>query len=87
MGIYLANVVNVIVQLYIMVILISVVLSYFLPPYHRVREFFDRLVDPLLAPIRRAIPPIGMIDISPMILFFLVQIFGWILSNILRNLP
>jgi YggT family protein len=87
MGIYLANVVNVIVELYIMVILISVVLSYILPPYHRVREFFDRLVDPLLTPIRRAIPPIGMIDISPMILFLLVQLIGSMLAGILRNLP
>lgn len=37
--------------------------------------FTQRLSDPLLAPIRRIVPPIGGIDLAPLILA-LVLIFG-----------
>jgi YggT family protein len=42
----------------------------------------DRLVRPLLDPIRRVVPPLGMFDFSPLILIVLVQV----LSNLLVGL-
>lgn len=87
MGPILANILQTVIDLYIIVIFVSVILSYFLPPYNKVREFLDRLVDPLLQPIRNVIPPIGMVDISPMILFLAVQLVGSLLVNMLYRLP
>jgi YggT family protein len=63
-------------------VLVSVILSYFMDPYHPVRRFLDRIVEPMLAPIRRIVPLIGMLDFSPLILIILIQLVG----NLLRRL-
>lgn len=50
-------------------------------PY-QLREWVFRLSEPLLAPIRRLVPPSGGIDFSPMILL----IGLWLLRTLLRTL-
>lgn len=49
----LALIIMSIARLFIYVVIASSLLSYFLPPYHPVREALDRIVDPFL--IRSAI--------------------------------
>jgi YggT family protein len=63
-----------------------VILSYFLDPYHPVRRGVDRIVEPLLAPIRRVVPLIGMLDISPLILIILIQLISSLLVRLLLSL-
>lgn len=70
------------IQLVILVVIIQAVLTFFVPPYHPVRQFFDRIVDPMLKPIRRLIPPVGMFDFSPIILIVILQIINMIIRNI-----
>ncbi len=72
----LASLVNFIVVILPLLIIVKVFISYFLDPYHPVRMFVDRIIEPMLLPIRRIIPPIGMLDISPLILLIIVQILG-----------
>ena len=43
-------------------------------PHHPVMPFFDALTRPLLVPVRRAIPPIGGMDISPLFVFIFLQL-------------
>lgn len=69
----------------LLVVLASVLLSYFLPPYHSIRVFLDRIVNPLLLPIRRVVPPLGMIDFSPIILMILIQVLETVLVAILAR--
>lgn len=45
-------------------------------------DLLDRLVAPLLTPIRRAMPLIGGIDLSPLALLVLVQIASIVLSYV-----
>lgn len=78
----LASIIHTILRVYTFVVIIKVILSYFLSPYHPVREAIDRLVDPLLDPIRRNIPPIGMFDFSPLILIILIQVVDSLLQQI-----
>jgi YggT family protein len=87
MGYILGRVLQTVIELYVVVIFIDALLSFFLPPYHRVREFFDKLVNPLLNPIRRVVPPLGMVDISPLILLLLVQLVGSMVVNVLFQIP
>jgi YggT family protein len=54
-------------------------------PYHPAVEFLYRITEPILAPLRRIIPPIGMIDISPVIALFLLQIIQQVLVAIIRG--
>ena len=42
-------------------------------------RFIGFYTDPYLNIFRRVIPPIGMIDISPMVAFFALQIIQWLL--------
>ncbi len=72
----LVSLVNFVVVIITLLVIIKVFISYFVDPYHPVRMFVDRIIEPLLLPIRRLIPPIGMLDISPLILLIIVQILG-----------
>ena len=71
------------VRLLSLLVIVQVILTYFMSPYHPVRQFIDRIVEPLLAPIRRFLPVIGMIDFSPLVLLILIQVIGQILIYIL----
>jgi YggT family protein len=61
-------------QLYLYIVLVRVVLSWFpIRPGTAMASVYSALLsvtEPVLAPLRNVIPPVGMIDISPMVLFF-----------------
>ncbi len=86
MIVYVVNIINIIVQLITILVIVKVFLSYFMSPYHPVRMYIDRVIDPMLNPIRRVIPPIAMLDLSPLILIILVQLLGRIIINILLTI-
>ena len=66
-------------------IIIKVILSYFLSPYHPIRETIDRLVEPMLSPIRNILPQTGMIDFSPLVLIILLQVFEFLLTRVFAS--
>ncbi len=70
----------------VLIVLVSVILSYFMDPYHPLRQFLDRIVEPMLAPIRRVVPLLGMLDFSPLILILLIQLVGNLLIRLLITL-
>ena len=70
----------------VLIVLVSVILSYFMDPYHPVRRFLDRIVEPMLMPIRRVVPLFGMLDFSPLILILLIQLIANLLIRILYSL-
>jgi uncharacterized protein YggT (Ycf19 family) len=39
----------------------------------------------MLAPIRRILPPVGMLDFSPFVLLILVQVVGSLLIRLLSS--
>lgn len=61
-----------------LIILVDIVVSFFLSPYHPVRNFLDKIVNPLLSPIRKIIPQTGMFDFSPLILIILLQVIEYL---------
>ena len=65
-------------QLYVLVLIVRAVLSWFpirpdsgLVPVIRA---LDAVIDPLLMPLRRVIPPLGMFDMSYLVLIIIVEI-------------
>ncbi len=84
MALIFAQAINIFSQVLVFIIIAHVILSYFMDPYHPIRSFVDRLVEPLLAPIRRVVPQVGMFDFSALILLILVQLIAGILVNFLR---
>ncbi|MFZ1040806.1 MAG: YggT family protein [Anaerolineales bacterium] len=82
----LAQLIDLLAQILILLVFVAVILSFFMAPYHPVRMAIDRIIDPLLTPIRRVVPSVGMFDFSPLILMILIQVVDWVLTSILRSL-
>ena len=82
----LINLVNFIEWILILLIFASVILSYFMDPYHPVRRGVDRIVEPMLSPIRRIVPLVGMLDFSPLVLIILIQLVSNLLVRLLISL-
>lgn len=61
----LENLINRLAFFFVLLVILKIILSYFMDPYHPVRRTLDNLVEPLLAPIRRVVPLVGMFDFSP----------------------
>lgn len=83
---FVINLINILVQLVTILVIVKVFLSYFMSPYHPVRMNIDRLVEPMLQPIRSVIPPLGMIDFSPLILIIIVQLIGKVIISLLLSI-
>ena len=71
-------------DLYILMLLVRIVLSWFpISPggaMATVFSFLYAVTEPVLGPVRRMIPPIGMgIDLSPIIVLFGLQILARVL--------
>ena len=80
------RVINLLVTVITWLVIVKVILSYFMSPYHPIRESIDRIVEPLLAPIRRILPQTGIIDFSPLVLIILLQVLEFVLRNLLLSL-
>jgi YggT family protein len=82
----LIRIINFCGSLLVLLIILQIALSYFMDPYNRVRQTIDRIVGPLLNPIRKVVPLIGMFDISPIILILLIYAVQSALANLLSTL-
>ena len=82
----LITIINIVSQLLVLLVFISVILSYFMDPYHPIRRGVDNIVEPMLAPIRRVVPLLGMLDFSPLVLILLIQLIKSLLVSLLLNL-
>lgn len=78
--------IRVVVQTFIWVVIANSLLSFVLSPYHPVREALERIVAPLLNPIRSFMPNSGGIDFSPLVLILALDLLSRVLINILRSL-
>jgi YggT family protein len=68
------------IDLYSLVVLAAVIVSWIqLPPYHPVVKLLNTVTEPALAPIRKILPPMGGLDLSPMVLLIGLQLFKGIL--------
>ena len=86
MGILLGNIINFVANLLIILVIVDSVLSFFMNPFHPVRAAVDRIVNPMLAPIRRIVPLVGMLDLSPLIFIILVEILSSVLIRLVITL-
>jgi YggT family protein len=56
------------------------------PFVRAVIETLDRILNPLLRPIRRVMPDLGGIDLSPMVLWLLLLLFERLVSGMYRDM-
>lgn len=79
------SIINTLISLLILLVFLYALLSFFIRPYHPIRVLLERIVEPMLAPIRRIIPPYSGVDFSPLILIIILRVVGMLLGAILRS--
>lgn len=80
----IAYILNTLFTTYTVLLLIRVFGSWFPSFAHsRFMRFVAFYTDPYLNLFRKIIPPLGMMDISPMFAFIALQIIQWIVFSIL----
>jgi YggT family protein len=73
--IWLYRFIDILFTLLELAILARVLLSWFrVDPYHPAVVFLYQITEPILRPLRNIIPPLGMMDISPIVAMFLIDI-------------
>jgi YggT family protein len=69
----LANLIYIVSNAYIWIVIARAVISWVdLDPYNPVVRFLSQVTDPILYRIRRLLPPMGGLDLSPMILILAI---------------
>jgi YggT family protein len=75
------------INLYVLVIFARSILSFFPirydSPLAPVVAFLHRITEPVLAPIRRALPPMGGLDLSPLVVIIGLQILAGVLVRLI----
>lgn len=83
---FLVLMIRVVVETLVWIVIANSLLSFFLSPYHPVREALERIVGPLLNPIRNLMGNTGGIDFSPLILILALEFLSRMLIGILLSL-
>jgi YggT family protein len=70
-----------VIQAFLIIVLIRVVFSFVSPfPTNPISRFAWRVTEPVLAPIRRLLPPMSGLDLSPLVVWLaaivLIQFLG-----------
>ncbi len=88
----LATSVNYLARILILFIIVRAVMSWFRPAgynrvYHEVERWLEAFTEPILAPIRRHLPPVGPgIDLSPLVAVILIDVIRGLLIRLLLGL-
>lgn len=76
-------VINIIARILTLLVVVEVLLSYVMSPYDPVRSIISKIIEPILNPIRRLLPPIHNIDFSPLVLVILIQVVEYLMISII----
>lgn len=73
-----AQVLNIALTIYLWIVVIRAFISWVNPdPYNPVVLFLYKATDPVLAPIARALPPTGGMDLSPIVMILIIYFLQW----------
>lgn len=72
-GLALVDLLQYSLKLLMFVLIIQAVLSW-VNPYHPLQAVMDALTRPFVRPLRRVIPPLGGVDLSPLVLILILMV-------------
>ncbi|HVG95437.1 MAG TPA: YggT family protein [Chloroflexota bacterium] len=80
--------VNLLVYALTAAIFLRAIFSWFVPPGsdNVIMRFLRDITEPVLAPLRRVLPSMGMLDLSPFVAMILLQVMGSIVTQTLLPL-
>lgn len=82
----IAALANAILKIYFFAMIVMIILSWVAPnASHPAALLVMQLVEPIMAPVRRVIPPLGMIDLSPIVVFIAINLIdGLVVGSLIR---
>ncbi|WP_110669275.1 YggT family protein [Salinicola halophilus] len=82
----IAGVINAILKIYFFALIIMIILSWVAPQAsHPGALLVMQIVEPIMAPVRRVIPSLGMIDLSPIVVFIAINLLDGLLVGSLAR--
>lgn len=79
--------VNILVTVLSYAIIIRALITWFpIAPDSPIVRLLDDVTEPIMAPLRRVVPRIGMIDITPIVALLVLQAIGYVLTMGLAQL-
>lgn len=82
---YLIGLVELIITLITVLLILNVLASFVLDPWHPARRFLNQLAEPILRPFRGLLPPVGMFDFTIMLALIVIQILGQLVILLIRT--
>lgn len=82
----IAALANAILKIYFFAMIVMIILSWVAPnASHPGALLVMQLVEPIMAPVRKVIPPLGMIDLSPIVVFIAINLVdGLVVGALIR---
>jgi YggT family protein len=82
----LAQVLHLLLNVYMLLIIARAIISWVSPdPYNPIVNFLYRATDPVLRYVQRIIPPLGGIDLSPILVLIVIVFLDQFLVGSLRE--
>lgn len=83
---FLINFVQLLSQVLTLAILLRIVFSWFSPgPTNMLTKMLYQITEPILAPLRRILPRVGVFDFSPLVAVILLQLIAYLLFYLLPS--
>jgi len=83
----IVNILNILFEIFIWLLMIRIILSW-LPHnrFHPIIDYIYKITNPILEPFRNMINPISGIDLSPLIVFFLLRLIQNYLISFINSM-
>lgn len=81
-ALFIKQTLNILADLLSMLIFLRVILSWFRHDAGGLMKFLYQTTEPILAPIRRSIPSMGMFDLSPLIAMLLIEVARTLINTL-----
>jgi YggT family protein len=83
----ISSVISILAEVLFLALIIRAVLSWLagVAALQPIARFINRVTDPLLEPIRRVVPPLGGIDMSPLVAMLVIWLVESLLLTVLAG--
>ena len=82
MSFQLVGIISAVIQLFVFLVIARAIGSFFVRDWSQgIPRFLWDVPEPVLAPVRRVLPPFGGLDFSPLVVIVLLQLLGSFLRS------
>jgi len=87
MGNLLVWIVGIVFNLFVLLLFIRALVSWLqVDPYNQLVQLLHNVTEPFLAPVRRRIPPAGMMDLSPIVVIIIALILQRLIIQVIYSI-